>query len=138
MKTFREFIFEAYQKPEVKQIFDTKTRSYKQVKPGTFGYEFQSRAISDPAYKTYQQTGRMPYDAAGGGLRGIANVVRTLRPLKALPGGSLYSTGASPMAQNVVNIAKRVPHVAAAAVGLNAGRVADGTLDAARKRGDLK
>lgn len=51
---------------------------------------------------------------SGGGTRGSAKVT--------------YGSGKASAAGKVAGAAKAVPHVAAAAAGLNAGKVADGTL----------
>jgi len=52
--------------------------------------------------------------------------------------GQLGRAVNTPVGGFVVNqVLRRIPHVKAASV-INAGSVADGTLDAARKRGDLK
>ena len=52
--------------------------------------------------------------------------------------GQLGRAVNTPVGRFAVNqVLRRMPHVKAASV-VNAGPVADGTLDAARKRGDLK
>ena len=95
MKTYKEFCEQSgFMKPEAKQVFDPKTNTYKTLKPGSLGYELNSRAISDPAYNTYRQTGRMP--------RGL-DAIRTYRPLRSLPGGDLFKTGGTPLASRVMS-----------------------------------
>jgi hypothetical protein len=63
--------------------------------------------------------------------------VRNFRPSVRLTGGGGAAVSGS-TASNVLGALKYVPHVAAAAIGLNAGPVADGTLKGALKRGEYK
>ena len=63
--------------------------------------------------------------------------VTNFRPSVRLTGGGSAAASGS-TASNVLGALKYVPHVSAAAIGLNAGPVADGTLSAARERGDYK
>ena len=61
-----------------------------------------------------------------------------VRPQKPSLMGELGRAVNTPVGRFAVNqVLRRMPHAKAASV-INAGPVADGTLDAARKRGDLK